>query len=148
MVDVDDDDFEEENELSGMSLAKPAFREGKRPKSAGFLMRLAEKNRHETGAVAETQSLYDLRGAGALSVDDLESLKSRFDPEVFSAASSESKSGDEVASRTGSAKRRIKDPISVATALAYKLTTDEWMWEKVLRGCSFCSPRALHWSTG
>lgn len=140
MIDVDGrEGAAVDDELTKLSLHKPVVRQGNRPKSAGFLKRLAEKNKNddnETGSpslVASAQSLCDLRGITAMSSDDIELMRSEMSREIHSPVSPSSEAGEDVYTPCGSVTtRKIKDPITVAMALGYRLTNDEWMWEKVM----------------
>lgn len=80
-----------------------------------------------------TQSLVDLRSYDSISLSSFD-LGSPLSP------GSKSSSSEDVRTPGGSAssKKRIKDPITVAMALSYKLTDNEWLWEKVCLLYSFC----------
>lgn len=74
-----------------------------------------------------TRSMVDLRSSMADDDAGLEMASAELEMNA-------SNSSDDLyanSSTCSSAKHRIKDPITVAMALAYKLTSDEWLWEKV-----------------
>lgn len=130
---------DEISELSS-SVPKTSPRSKKRPKSASFLKRMSEKTQNEAQKrpplrnLTLTQSLCDLRGYERMSHDDLSLMMSDMNNDIFHpiSPSCKSSSSDDVRTPTGSASRRkIKDPITVAMALSYKLTDNEWLWEKV-----------------
>ncbi|XP_077972174.1 uncharacterized protein LOC120339411 [Styela clava] len=137
-VDIKSNDNDGIGDLT-LPLPKSSPTSKKRPKSASFLKRMSAK---QNGAQKQpplrnltlTQSLCDLRNYEKIAHDDLFLMTAEMTNDIFLSLSpgSKSSSSDDVRTPTGSAsKRRIKDPITVAMALAYKLTDNEWLWEKV-----------------
>lgn len=155
MIDIDGREAAKlDDDLAKLSLDKPLARQGKRPKSAGFLKRLAEKNRNDDNEtesptlVTTARSLCDLSGITALSHDDIELMRCELNQDPFASVSPNSEDSEEVFTPCGSAtKRKIKDPITVAMALGYKLTNDEWMWEKVYSKQRELNTREEAWSS-